>query len=123
MIVGVGIDIVEIGKIAKSVDDPAYLKRVFTPGEMAYCQSLKNGAQSFAGRFAAKEAFMKAIGQGIRQGVWFTDVEVVNAPGGAPMLQVSERMLGKGILPVGCAIHISISHSKEYATAVVIIEK
>jgi len=122
MIVGVGIDIIEIDKIAKSVDDPVYLNRVFTPGEIAYCQAIKNGVQSFAGRFAAKEAFMKAIGLGIRQGVWFTDVEVVNAPSGAPSLQVSERLLGQGILPAGCAIHVSISHSNEYATAVVIIE-
>jgi holo-[acyl-carrier protein] synthase len=122
MILGVGIDIQEIAKIAASIESPAFLRKVFTPAEIALCEDKHSPAQHFAGKFAVKEAFMKAIGAGIRQGVWFNDIEVLNRETGAPYLQLyreADRIAGElGVV----SIHLSLSHSAGIAVGVVIVE-
>jgi len=122
MIVGIGIDLVDIQKIEESARNEAFLRRVFTPIELQSVERYANKADHLAGKFAVKEAFMKAIGAGIRQEVWFDQIEVWNDKSGKPQVQVkgeAERRLKES----GSAhIHVSISHSKEMAVAVVILE-
>jgi holo-[acyl-carrier protein] synthase len=83
MIVGTGIDIAEVDRIAHSIERFGwrFVERIFTPGEIRYCESKANKAERYAGRFAAKEAGMKAIGTGWNRGVTWRDVEVQRAPG------------------------------------------
>jgi len=84
MILGVGIDLVSISKLEKSLLSETFKRKVFTEVEIAMCEHVVNSAQRYAGKFAAKEAFMKAIGKGIRQEVWFSQIEVLNQDTGAP---------------------------------------
>lgn len=86
MIVGSGIDLVEIARIQHSMDrfGSRFLNRIFTSAEQAYCRRKRNAAESFAARFAAKEAAAKALGTGISQGVNWLEIEVVRAPSGKP---------------------------------------
>lgn len=123
MILGLGIDLVQIEKISRSLRAEGFMERVFTPAEIAACRAVKNSAQAFAGKFAAKEACMKALRAGIRQGIWFTDIEVLNAPAGDPALTLSPRLRQRLSVPETALIHVSISHGAEYATAVVIVEE
>ena len=92
MVVGVGTDLIEIARIAQSIEryGERFLERVFTQREIDYCQrKQKNSAESFAARFAAKEAGAKALGTGISQGVGWLDLEVTRQPGARPMLALS----------------------------------
>src|SRR6266700_7638321 len=88
MIVGTGIDIAEVPRIAASIErfGDRFLRRVFTHEEIRYCDSKANRVERYAARFAAKEAGMKAIGTGWRHGVRFIDIEVQRMPGGRPTL-------------------------------------
>src|SRR5215471_13365289 len=88
MIVGTGIDIAEVARIGASIQrfGRRFLERVFTPDEIRYCESKANKAERYAGRFAAKEAGMKAIGTGWNRGVRWRDVEVQRAPGRRPTM-------------------------------------
>jgi len=123
MIRGIGIDITEINKIAKSVESEAFQRKVFTPAELKTCSEIKNRAECLAGKFAAKEAFMKALGAGLRQNVWFIQIEVLNDESGKPVIHVSgeaeKRLKENGAKQ----IHISISHSGGLAVAVVILDE
>jgi holo-[acyl-carrier protein] synthase len=123
MIAGIGIDLIEIEKIAVSIGSESYLRKVFTEAEIKECRSVSNSAERFAGKFAAKEAFMKAIGRGIRQGVWFTQIEVLNEESGAPYIRVNsdiETCLNElGVK----TIHVSVTHTRSTAAAVVILEQ
>src|SRR5260221_12687797 len=123
MIIGVGIDLLEIEKIAKDIHSDVYLHKVFTEREIADCQGSVNSAERFAGRFAAKEAFMKAIGNGIRQEVWFTQIEVLNHKSGQPYVQVSGEAEAQLKELDVVNIHVSITHTKNAAAAVIILEK
>lgn len=122
MIIGLGMDLVEIADFEKNVRSEAFLRKVFTEAEIRECHAMANATERFAGRFAAKEACMKALGHGIRQAVWFTQIEVLNDANGAPYVQVSgeaERVMNaKGAK----RIHVSITHTKNSAGAVVILE-
>src|SRR5580698_6707240 len=93
MIVGSGIDLAEVVRIRHSIDryGGRFLNRVYTPGEQAYCLRKRNSAESFAARFAAKEAGAKALGTGISQGVSWLEIEVVRHPGGRPGLRFHGR--------------------------------
>jgi holo-[acyl-carrier protein] synthase len=93
MLVGTGIDIIEIGRIAGSIEryGDRFLTRVFTPQEIAYCMRKKSSAESFAARFAAKEAGAKALGTGIQWGVTWREIEVQRQPGQRPTLHFSGR--------------------------------
>ncbi len=115
MIEGVGIDIIEVERIARLAEkSPRFLEKVFTPGEIAYCSRKRNKYQNFAARFAAKEAFIKALGRRVH----WKNVELVNLPSGKPTL----KLKGSGKWPFAQA-HVSISHLAGHATAIVILEK
>src|SRR5579862_1422983 len=93
MIVGSGIDMVEVGRIQKSVDrfGKRFLDRLYTGAEQEYCLRKRNAAESLAARFAAKEAGAKALGTGISRGVNWLEIEVVRYPGGRPALRFHGR--------------------------------
>jgi holo-[acyl-carrier protein] synthase len=123
MIVGIGIDLIEVKKIAKNIHSETYLRKVFTEAEIEECRLAANSAERFAGKFAAKEAFMKAIGKGIRQGIWFTQIEVLNEESGAPYVRVNGDM-ETPMNELGVKnIHISVTHTKSTAAAIVVLEK
>ncbi len=124
MIKGIGIDSIEIARIDRIRREYGdhFLERVFTPGELAYVSRFQAPEVRLAARFAAKEACMKALGTGWIPGVRWLDIEVVNDSGGKPALALhggAEKRLRE--LQAGTA-HLSITHSKELATAVVILE-
>ena len=93
MVIGLGTDLIEIERIERSVArfGERFLERVFTPGEIAYCHAKKGSAESFAARFAAKEAGAKALGTGISRGVSWKEFEVKRKPGQRPELHLSGR--------------------------------
>src|SRR5271155_4125311 len=90
-IVGTGVDLAEVDRIEKSLKTfgGRFQQRVFTPGEIAYCERFKNRAERYAARFAAKEAGMKALGTGWRRGIRWVDLEVVREPSGKPTLRLA----------------------------------
>lgn len=121
MIIGLGTDIIEIERVRKAVGKEHFRNNVFTEIEQAYCESRgKNSAASYAARFAAKEAFFKALGTGIVTRL--TDVEIVNDERGAPKI----FLRGKAqTLANDCGVEkifVSLSHSHDFATATCIIE-
>ena len=123
MIVGLGIDLMEVKKIEKDIRSNTFLRKVFTDAEVRECKSVLKSAERFAGRFAAKEAFMKAIGKGIRQEVWFAQIEVLTNEQGQPYIKVNgEAQAGLYAMEVK-NIQVSITHTQHYAAAVVILEK
>ena len=124
MIVGLGIDIAEIDRVEAAIrrHGQAFLKRVFTPAEIAYCERHRNKYERFAGRFAAKEAAMKALGTGWRRGIRWVDIEVASQPSGKPTLELrgtarelADRLEVKNIV-------LTITHSGNTALAQVIFE-
>jgi len=123
MILGIGIDLISIEKIAKSVKSKAFQRKVFTSSEIAICEAVSNSAERFAGKFAVKEALMKAIGKGIRQEVWFSQVEVLNRESGQPYLNLSGEAKQALESLGGAQAHVSLAHSAGLAVAVVIIER
>ena len=122
MILGIGIDITEIKRVAKSIESEAFQRKVFTPAELKSCGEIKNSAECLAGKFAAKEAFMKALGAGIRQYIWFTQIEVLNDGSGKPYIMVSGEAEMRLQDSDAQQVHVSISHSGGIAVAVVILE-
>jgi len=123
MILGIGIDLAEIAKIEDSVKKEAFRLKVFSPQEIHLCEQYSSSVEHFAGKFAAKEAFMKAIGRGIRQEIGFTQIEVLNTEEGAPYIRVNgEADRELKVLDVH-QIHVSISHNQGMAVAVVILER
>ena len=122
MILGIGIDLVVINEIEESIQSESFVHKVFTPAEMQAVERYRNKAEHLAGKFAVKEAFMKAIGAGIRQEVWFTQIEVLSDESGKPQVQVRGEA-GKRLEAVGAKqVHVSISHAGGMAVAVVILE-
>ena len=123
MIKGTGIDIVEVVRIKKAIQKSEHFKQfVFAPEEIEYCESKGNSFESFAGRFVAKEAFFKALGTGWQDDTAFNEVIVANDTLGKPFIKL--RGGTEKVLEVQAVkIHLSISHTKDYATAMVIIEE
>jgi holo-[acyl-carrier protein] synthase len=124
MIVGTGIDIAEVPRIRQSIErfGDRFLRRVYTAGEIRYCDSKANRVERYAARFAAKEAAMKALGTGWDQGVRWRDCEVVRHPGGRPTLQFHGKA-GEFAAILGVKnIALSITHTAEQAMAQVILE-
>jgi len=125
LVIGLGTDLIEIDRIAHSVEryGEAFLRRVFTDGEIAYCQrKKKNPAESFAARFAAKEAGAKAIGTGISRGVSWLEFEVRRLPGQRPELHLSGRAEEVAKALGIRRLSLSLAHSKGLSIAVVVAE-
>ena len=124
MIVGLGVDIAEVNRVEAAIGrhGAAFLQRVYTPREITYCEKRKNKFERYAARFAAKEAAMKALGTGWSLGVRWRDIEVTNAPGGKPTLNlegVARQLADKlGVKHIS----LSITHSGNLAFAQVIFE-
>lgn len=124
MIIGVGIDMVEVERMAEKVmTSHGFKEKVFSPAEIAFCESKKEKAQHYAGRFAAKEAFLKATGKGLTLGYTLAEVEVVSDELGKPGIRLSGTFLEKAAANNWNKIHLSITHVASMASAVVIIEK
>jgi holo-[acyl-carrier protein] synthase len=124
MILGTGIDIVEIDRVSRSIErfGDRFLQRIFTAGEIAYCSRKKNAAESYAARFAAKEAGAKALGTGIQHGVSWQELEVRREPGGRPTLHLSGRA-GQIASRMGVRrVSLSLTHSTNLAMASVHLE-
>jgi len=122
MIYGHGIDIVEVSRIQKAVENSKNFKhRIFTELEIDYCESMHNKYPSYAARFAAKEAFLKAMGTGLTRGILWKDIEVINDEYGKP--QISLHSVAKEIYDDFCLsrIFVSLSHTKSSAIASVIL--
>ena len=120
MLEGLGIDMVEVGRIKKAIDrwGERFLHRVFTSEERSYCMRKAFPEQSLAARFAAKEAVLKTIGTGLSDGISWTDVEVVNDKSGKPEVRLGEKITQR----IGNKkILLSISHTKEFAIAFAIL--
>ena len=117
---GVGTDIIEIERIREAIarHGERFLDRLFTPQEQAYCLRYKDSTPRFAGRFAAKEAVLKAFGTGLSQEMNWKEIEILNDKQGKPEVHLSTRL--QGVLAID-HIFLSISHCDTYATATAII--
>ena len=121
-LIGIGTDIIEVARIGEMIEkhDELFLRRVYTPLEIEYCGGRKSALQHYAGRWAAKEAALKALGTGWSRGIKWTDMEVSNLMGGKPELRIhgvaSDIAEDMGIQEM----QISISHCQSYAVAYVI---
>jgi holo-[acyl-carrier protein] synthase len=125
MVIGVGTDITEIGRIEHSIArfGDRFLERIFSPGEIAYCRlRQRKSAQSFAARFAAKEAGAKALGTGISRGIGWQDLEVVRPLGERPTLRLHGRAAERARALGVNHINLSITHTTDTALAIVIME-
>jgi len=123
LIYGTGIDIIEVERIAKVMQrDLGFREKIYTEGEIAYCESKKNKYQHYAARFSAKEALMKAIGTGWRFGIRFADIDIYHDEMGQPHIRLSGKAKELAERERFSKIHVSLSHVKELTTAVVIIE-
>jgi len=124
MIVGLGTDLAEIARIEQSIAryGQRFLERIYTPAEIAYCQRKKSSGESFAARFAAKEAGAKALGTGISRGVSWREFEVRRLPGQRPELHLSGRAQQIAAHLGVRRLSLSISHSRELSIAVVVAE-
>ncbi len=124
MIAGIGTDIIEVARVRNQILKQKGLKEdLFTEAEIRYCEEKADKAQHYAARFAAKEAFLKAIGTGLRNGLKFNEIEVKKDELNKPFISVSGKTL-KIIKSFKIkSIHLSIAHLKDVANAVVIIEK
>lgn len=123
MVIGIGIDIVEVRRISRALQGGDEIaNRVFTANELEYCRARKNQFQHFAGRFAAKEAALKALGTGWQEGIRWKDVEVVPGELGKPQLSFHGR--AQEIFDASGAqdAQVTITHASEYAVAAVVIE-
>jgi holo-[acyl-carrier protein] synthase len=123
MIIGTGIDIIEVERIAYRVGrDSGFREFVFSKQEIQYCDSKASPSQHYAARFAAKEAFLKAIGKGWSSGLVLNEIEIYNEESGRPCLRILGHTESE-LAPLGIRIiHVSLSHLKNMATAVVILE-
>jgi len=124
MIIGSGIDLMEIARIEQSVSryGQRFLDRVFTPAEQAYCLRKRKAAESFAARFAAKEAGAKALGTGISHGVNWLEIEVVREPGGRPGLRFHGRAAERADRMGASRAALSLTHTDQLAMASVVLE-
>ena len=124
MIVGLGVDIAEVERVRGAIERQGerFLKRLFTEKERAYCEKFKNKYERYAGRFAAKEAAMKALGTGWRRGVRWVDLEVVRETSGRPTLAISGEA-ARIAKQIGVkSVALSITHTESQALAQVIFE-
>ena len=122
MILGVGSDIIHIPRIAKAIENPRFVARVYTAGEIAYARGRGAGAAaSFAARFAGKEAVMQAFGTGLRDGT-LLDIEILPDALGAPQAGLTGAFAARAAAMGVIRVWITLSHEKEYATAYCVLE-
>ncbi|MEJ2195080.1 MAG: holo-ACP synthase [Ignavibacteriaceae bacterium] len=123
MVIGIGIDIIEINRIKKNIEKHGdkFLSRVFSSNEIKYCLPKANKYQHFAARYAAKEAVYKALASGWQEGLSWQDIEISNEPNGMPIAIVSGKL--KIFFSDDKQLKISMSHSRDYVTCVAIIYK
>jgi len=125
-IVGTGVDIVENSRIKKSILNNSFLNRIFTNEEILISKNMKNKSSYFAKRFAAKEAFVKSLGTGFRNGFDFKDISVINDKLGKPSFFISKKiknMIKKKFKINSFNFFLSISDEKKYSIALVIFQK
>lgn len=124
MIVGMGVDLAEVSRIRDAIarHGRRFVERIYTPGEIAYVERKANRYERYAGRFAAKEAGMKAIGTGWRRGVRWRDFEVTNLPSGRPTLRLHGEAARIADQIGVKAISLTITHTAELGMAHVILE-
>ncbi|MBM3333519.1 holo-ACP synthase [Candidatus Sumerlaeota bacterium] len=125
MIVGIGIDLVEVARVERVLErhGQRFVRRVFTETEQQECAGRVSQAMHYAVRFAAKEAFLKAVGLGLRGGMRWRDVGVVHAPSGKPSLEIRGRAFDRMCELGADSAHVSLTHTDAHACAVVILEK
>jgi holo-[acyl-carrier protein] synthase len=124
MILGVGIDMIELDRVIEKVDKSnGFKEKVFSEHEITFCESKKNKGENYAARFAAKEAFLKATGLGLMLGHQLSDIEVVNDGQGKPSFNLRGEFKAKSAEYHWNKIHLSLSHLQNIACAVVIIEQ
>ncbi len=121
MVIGTGIDIIEVERVKKAAAKPTFLRMVFTPAEQEYFEERRFEAQTIAGTFAAKEATAKALSVGFR-GIKWTDIEVLHDENGKPYANLRNGALSRLKDLAGKTVHVSISHIKQLAVAQAIVE-
>ena len=125
-IIGNGVDIIKNSRINNSLKIKGFLNRIFTKNEIKQGKKLKNKINFYAKRFAAKEAFVKAIGTGFRSDINFNDIEINNYKNGKPYILLSKKLkifLKKKFKIQKYKVHLSLSDEKDYSVAFVIIDK
>jgi len=125
MIYGIGFDLVQVSRVEDALRrwGERFQNKVFTPGEIRYGLEKRNPARHFAARFAAKEAFVKALGIGIRRGVHWKDVEVQRGPLGRPVLKIHGRAVEICAKEGIDSFLLSLTHDGDYSGAMVVLEK
>lgn len=121
MILGIGTDIIEIGRVKSALERPGFAERIFTAAEREYCEG--RGAQrfaSYAARFAGKEAVLKAFGTGLSSGSW-QDVEILPDEAGRPTVRLSGHFAGLASGQGVTVVHVSLSHARDFAAAQAIL--
>ena len=123
MIYGIGNDIIEVDRIKKAINkNNGFKEKVFSENEIDICEKKANKYQSYAARFAAKEAFMKAYGTGWDDGISWKEIEIINQENGKPILKLLNKTNEIVNLKQNFSFYVSLSHLKDYAIAQVIIE-
>jgi holo-[acyl-carrier protein] synthase len=125
MIHGIGTDLVEVSRIERILKrwGDRFINRVYARDEIEYCKNKAFPAMHFAARFAAKESFLKSLGVGLGMGVKLREIEVSNNALGSPVLKMNERIVNiLDNLGVN-AIHVSMTHTREHAHAIVVLER
>ncbi len=122
MIESIGVDIAEVARIQQAVDrwGRRFLEKVFTPSEVAFCEGRPNRYQSYAARFAAKEAVSKCLGTGFKRGVAPGQIEIVDNEQSRPSVRLHGRAAEHG---AGRTIHLSLSHDRTVVVAMAVMEK
>jgi holo-[acyl-carrier protein] synthase len=124
MLIGTGVDLIEVERIAQSIEryGERFLRRIYTDDEIAYCSRRRSSAESFAARFAAKEAGAKALGTGISRGVTWSEFQVERQPGGRPVLSLRGRAAVLARELGVKTISLSLTHTGSLAMASVMME-
>lgn len=123
MIAGIGTDIIEVARVKKSIETiNGFKEKIFSAVEIEYCESKRNKYEHYAGRFAAKEAYFKAIGTGWRNGLAFNEIQIMNDTLGKPVIILSGKAMEHSEEAGYTNKLVSISHLKDTAVAFVIIE-
>lgn len=123
MIAGVGIDMIEVERVAAKISkESGFRELVFSAVEIQYCESKTNKFEHYAARFAAKEAFLKALGTGWASGTAFNEIQIINNEAGRPELSLLGQTAQADIVQDIVSISVSLSHIKSIASAIVIIE-